>query len=346
MIYNLDNYFKYFDNYLKFLKEAYRIPQKPKWTSPNKKILELDEVILRDFSKGKSKIPTFIFPPQAGHGPEIVNHDVNQSLVEAILKSGQNSVYVADWKSATPEMKDKSIEDYIIASKKCIEKIGDKVNLIGLCQGGWQSAIFTARFPEYVNKLFDVVGPIDFHAGNSMITQIALNTSIRDYEFLVNWGGGNMDGKFILFGFKMLDPIGRFFEDPWKLFKNINNEKYIKRDRKFRDWYETTQDIAGKFYLEIVKHLFKENKLIKNELEILNQKVDLLNIKCPLFLIAGKYDNITPKEQVFNLEHYVSSKEIKNFLLPSGHIGSFMGSKIIQNYWPKILKYALNNKFI
>ncbi|MEJ7718850.1 MAG: hypothetical protein WKF31_13130 [Thermoleophilaceae bacterium] len=42
----------------------------------------------------------------------------------------------------------------------------------------------------------------------------------------------------------------------------------MERYRAFEDWFKHTQDIPGAFYLWIVEHLFRDNKLINGELEI------------------------------------------------------------------------------
>jgi hypothetical protein len=42
---------------------------------------------------------------------------------------------------------------------------GVRVNLIGLCQGGWMAAVVAARFPHQVNGLASPARPIDTDAG-------------------------------------------------------------------------------------------------------------------------------------------------------------------------------------
>jgi len=41
----------------------------------------------------------------------------------------------------------------------------DKINLMGICQGGIFSTCYAALFPEKVARLILTVTPIDFHAG-------------------------------------------------------------------------------------------------------------------------------------------------------------------------------------
>jgi poly(3-hydroxybutyrate) depolymerase len=332
------------DFYTKCLQtcsEIYRPIPVPTWTTENTIKLELENVILRDFSVGKDEDAILIISPQAGHHSCIADFGKGQSLVGAALNAGRKSVYVTEWQAATLERRRETIDDSIFAMRECIKSIGSKVTLIGLCQGGWQSAIYTALFPEDVNCLVLAASPIDFQAGNSKIGQCASILPLSFYRSMVMMGGGVLDGRFLLAGFKMLNPVARFCGDYFDLFLNIDDNAFLARNRKFRDWYEYTQCIAGDFFLQVVKELFQSNKLIKGELVILGEKVDLANINQPLFLIAGEKDDITPTAQLFNIEPYVKSAIIHKYILPAGHIGIFMGRKLIAHYWPKIFNEIL-----
>jgi len=330
------NGMNHYNRYMKCASEVCEPVSKPVWTTANRVKLELKEVILREFSDDKKGEAIFIIPPQAGHHSSVADYDTGQSLVEAALKSGIASVYAAEWKDATLDRKDETIDSFILAMRKCIQAIGSKVTLIGLCQGGWQAAIYTALYPKDVKNLVLAAAPIDFHAGDSKITKYATLYPMAFYKSMVAMGNGVMDGRFLVTGFKMLNPMERYYNDYINMYMNIHDPKYVKRSRKFRNWYEYTQNIPGAFYLQIVKELFKDNKLIKGRVKILDRYVDLKKINHPLFLIAGDKDDITVQDQLFNIEKYVSSKDIVKLTVPAGHIGVFMGSNVIQNYWPGI----------
>ncbi len=328
--------------YQKFLNEIFRPVREPEWATPNEIVLELGSVILRDFSgDGRAADhPILILPPQAGHHSCIADYGPGQSLAEAALRTGKR-VYVTEWKGAGAERRHESIDDLIISTDQCVDFIsptGSKVNLIGLCQGGWQSAIYTALYPEKVNSLTLAAAPIDFKAGGGKIQCYANIYPMPFYESMVAMGRGNMPGEYLKFGFKMLNPLDRFFLDYSDLYRHMNDAEYLEKSRKFRNWYEYTQNLPGKMYLQVVKELFKENRLIEGNLHILGRKVDLSPVACPLVLIAGEKDDITLKEQVFNIENFVRSRDITKLVVPGGHIGVFMGRKTLQDYWPGIFQ--------
>ena len=173
------------------------------------------------------------------------------------------------------------------------------------------------------------------------IKKLAHTYPMSFYEELVAMGKGILRGEFMLQGFKNMHPGKQYFEKYEELYRNIDDGEYRKKFEKFESWYEYTIDLPGSFYLQVVKELFKENRLVKGEFVGLGNKLNLKDINCPVYLLAGKRDDITPPEQVFNAEKYVGTdkKEILKDLADGGHIGLFMGHKPLEENWPKIVEW-------
>jgi poly(3-hydroxyalkanoate) synthetase len=57
--------------------------------------------------------------------------------------------------------------------------------------------------------------------------------------------------------------------------------------------------------------------------------------------LAGRTDDITPKEQVFHAERYLGTPkdQIVKMLAPGGHIGLFMGAKTLAECWPHVAQW-------
>lgn len=202
--------------------------------------------------------------------------------------------------------------------------------------------MYSARFPEKVNTLTLAGSPIDTDAGEGQIKEFVHNYPMSFYEELVAMGNGVLKGEFMLRGFKNMHPGKQYVEKYAELYKNVDDPEYIKKFEKFESWYEYTIDLPGKFYLQVVKELFKENRLVKGEFIGLEKRLDLKDIKCPVYLLAGERDDITPVEQVLNAEKYVGTnkKNIKKDIADGGHIGLFMGHKPLEMNWPKIVKWV------
>ena len=334
----------YQDNLL-FLAEAEEItfPPQPEWATRNRILMDLDTMRLRDFSlheKGSTDIPVLVDAPYAGHSATIADYAKGQSLVETLQAGGLKRVLVTDWKSATPAMKDFDIDRYLGDLDKAVQKLGNLVNLIGLCQGGWLSAMYTALFPEKVRSLVLAGAPIDTDAGNGAIKEIAHKLPMLFFEELVVAGGGLLLGQFMVAGWKSMHPEKQL-EKYLDLYEHIEEKNYIERTEIFERWYENPVNLPGAFYLQAVQQLFKENRLARGEFIGLGKSLSLKDITCPVYLLAGDDDDITPKEQVFDAEKYLGTHKnhIVKKLVSGGHIGLFMGTKTLEESWPAIAEW-------
>jgi poly(3-hydroxybutyrate) depolymerase len=321
----------------------------PEWASPNQIVFADAVARLRDFSvRGAERVvvPTLVLPPQAGHDSCIVDYSRNQSQMRTIIGAGLTSAFSLDWRGATTATRNTSVEDYLALIERAIERIAGRsglVNLVGDCQGGWLATIYAALRPERINTLTIAGAPIDFHAGEPIIHEtlqsLAPSGDLGVYEALVALGGGVLKGEHMLAGFISINPGGEA-RSLWDLLAHIREDAHVARYREFEDWFKHTQDIPGAFYLWIVQHLFRDNELVRGELMIDGQRVDLSRIKAPVNLLAGTADHITPPDQVFALGEAVSTPQelIYRDVTQGGHLGLFMGHEALSKHWPPLLE--------
>ncbi len=324
---------------LEFVQEDLKLhgDLKPKLATPNVVRLDLRTMALRDYGR-PGGIPTLVNAPFAGHRAEIADYHKGQSLVETLLANGVGHVALTDWKSATDDMKDFDIDNYLEELIVAVDDLGGRVNLVGLCQGGWSSAMVAARFPDKVNALVLAGSPIDTNAGDGPIKRMAHETPMSAYEDLVKLGDGLMRGQLMLLGWKNMHPEKHYVAEQFDLYEHMDDPAYKERVEVFDAWYEDPLDLPGRWYLQAIRALFKENRLAKGEFVALGRRLNLKSIACPLYLLAGESDDITTKEQVFEAENLVgtSKDRIEKKLVPGGHIGLFMGSRTLKETWPTI----------
>ena len=302
--------------------------------------LDLRTMVLRDYGK-PGGIPTLVDAPHAGHTAMIADYHKGQSLVETLLANGIGHVALTDWKSATDDMKDLEIDNYLAEIVVAIDDLGGRVNLVGLCQGGWVSAMIAARFPDKVNSLVLAGAPIDTDAGNGPIKRMVHESPMSFYEELVALGGGLMKGKFMLQGWKNMHPEQHYIQDQIDLYEHIDDPAYLAKEETFESWYENPIDLPGRWYLQVISQLFKENRLAKGEFVGLGRKLNLRNITCPAYLLAGADDDITTPEQVLDAAKYIGTPKdrIVQKTVPGGHIGLFMGARTLKEHWPPIARW-------
>jgi len=332
---------------LKFVEEEIKIhgELRPKLATPNTVRLDLRTMVLRDYGK-PGGIAALVDAPYAGHTAVIADYHKGQSLVETLLANGIGHVALTDWKSATKDMKDFEIDNYLAEMIVAIDDLGGRVNLVGLCQGGWLSAMVAARFPDKVNTLVLAGAPIDTNAGNGPIKRMVQASPISFYEGLVALGDGLMRGKFMLQGWKNMHPEQHYIQDHVDLYEHIGDPAYLAKEETFNSWYENPIDLPGRWYLQVIAQLFKENRLAKGTFVGLGRRLDLRNITCPLSLLAGAADDITAPEQVLGARNCVGTprERIAEKTVPGGHIGLFMGARTLKEDWPEIARWIAVQK--
>jgi poly(3-hydroxybutyrate) depolymerase len=240
-------------------------------------------------------------------------------------------------------MKDYDIDNYLAELNVCIDDLGGRVNLVGLCQGGWMAAMVAARYPERVQALVLAGAPIDTQAGDGPLKKMVAAAPPGFYEELVALGGGLMRGRAMLRGWKNMHPGEQYVDKYVRLYEHIDDPDYVSKTEAFSAWYENTIDLPGRWYLQAINELFKENRFATGRFVGLGQRLLLHDIRCPLYLLAGESDDITPKEQVFAAEQLVGTprEAIEKAMAPGGHIGLFMGSRTLRTNWPQIGKWML-----
>jgi len=286
--------------------------REPQWTTQNCVALELPTVRLRDFSTTGEGTPTLLCAPFALHGSTITDFAPGHSLVAALQGAGMRRVFVTDWRSASPDMRFLSIDNYLADLNVLVDELGSRVNLLGLCQGGWMA----------------------------LLSELAHDTPIPIFRELVALGGGRILGRHAL---QFWAPSFPDPEEVRALLQSPNaagSTAFRRLESRFRDWYASTLDLPGTYYLQVVEHLFKHNHLSTGRFVALSRKVDLSKLRCPLFLLAAGDDDVVAPGQIFATEQLVDRRcSIEKAVAPCGHLGLFMGKEILARIWPDIASW-------
>ncbi|MCW2717649.1 alpha/beta fold hydrolase [Pseudonocardia sp.] len=319
----------------------------PRWHRANEIVFSTPFAHLRDFTAPEDAeddvVPTLVLPPQAGHSSNVVDFSPVQSQLDVVAAAGLTRVYALEWRPATTATRGVTITDYLDMIDRSIRRMGGRANLVGDCQGGWLAAIYAALHPDRVHTLTLAGAPIDFHAGESVIaasTRVLTSAlGMAPYKALVKAGGGNMPGRAVLTNFIAIQPQSEVSRQ-LQLLENIDDAGHVERYRVFEDWFKHTQDIPGAFYLWLVEHLFHRNELIHGDLVIDGRRADMGAIRCPLFLLAGSTDHITPPPQLFAAADAVGTprEQITMRTANGGHLGLFMGRDALREDWPPLLE--------
>ena len=306
--------------------------------------LKLRTLTLCDYSTPNAQgIPTLVIAPYAGHTSMIADYHEGQSLMQTLRSASVELLFLTDWHSATSDMKDMEVDQYLAELLACIDDLGGRVNLVGLCQGGWTAAMLAARFPEKVASLVLAGSPIDTHAGNGPLVKMVKASPMSFYEDLVSSGGGLMLGKYMLAGWKNMHPEQHYVQEHIDLYEHIDDPVWLSKTEAFERWYENPLDLPGRWYLQVIDQLFKRNFLAKGKYLALGRILSLKAVTCPLYLLAGESDDITDHKQVFAAEALCGTPkdDTKKRMVPGGHVGLFMGSRTLREAWPEIGRWIV-----
>lgn len=244
-----------------------------------------------------------IGPPDAGHGDGLLDYGPGQSIIEQALLNTSGGVHHIRWKGATQATKNTSIDDKVRQTLVAMDGSNSR-NLIGLCQAGWLFARVATQFPSLVDSLTVAGAPIDTSLGESVLSK-AQEMPIACYEWVVMMNGGIMPGWLM----NMCWKISNTSENPDQFYK----------------WSVKTQDLAGKWYLEIMKELFLDNTF-----------KDTLAIRCPVNIAVGLKDDVVPPLQSQALELYCENAP-GHYECDSDHLDLFMAPESM-DMWADVFR--------
>src|SRR4029079_11410455 len=149
---------------------------------------------------------------------QMIDLEADRSLVRKLLAQGFD-VYFIDWGMPGRAQRWLTIDDYVSGYlDRCVDLIRnrsrqDKVNLLGICQGGVFAACYAALFPQKVRNVAFTVTPIDFHgdmrdpqAGAVYMNRWARALAVEDVDDLVD-AYGSAPGSMVGFAFLMMNPV-------------------------------------------------------------------------------------------------------------------------------------------
>ena len=90
-----------------------------------------------------------------------------------------------------------SIDNYLADLNVAIDEIGAPVDLVGLCQGGWLSLVYAARFPGKVRRLVLAGAPVDISTPSELSKMVAALPQ-QAFEQMVQQGDGLVSGEHML----------------------------------------------------------------------------------------------------------------------------------------------------
>lgn len=311
----------------------------PAGATPSAIALELDSVRLRRYDGGAAAQPALICAPFALHSAALADLAGGHSLVAALRGFGLDNVFLADWRSAPPGMTELGIDDYLAALNVLVDHIGPPIDLIGLCQGGWLSLSYAARFPAKVRRLVLAGAPVDVSASSSRLSALARSTPLAVFRGFVVAGRGRVIGHAMQHLWRVAAPDLEAIHDHLQSEHAIGSVPFAELAAIYRRWDDWTLNLPGRYYLEVVERLYQRNDLAEGRFVALGEPIDLGALTTPLYLLAGDRDDVVAAGQLFALERLAGRASVETALASCGHLGLFMGARVLGEEWRTIAQW-------
>jgi polyhydroxyalkanoate synthase len=261
----------------------------------------------------------------------ILDLQPDRSFVGNLVKQGFD-VYMVDWGVPEPIDKHLTFDDYIgryldrLVNMVRDSSSSEKVTLIGYCQGGTMSTMYTALKQEKVANLVTIAPVIDTSKDNSVVATLCKSI---DADRIIDTYG-NLPAEFLHRFYTMLKPFSQGIYKYVNFVNNIDDEYFRSNFLRVEKWLYDTPAIAGGLFKQWINDIYKRNALAKGEFYLCGKRIDLRSIEVPLFNIVASDDHLVAPQCSITLNQYVSSEDKILRVYTCGHIG-LIASKLSQN---------------
>lgn len=305
-------------------------------------VFELDKLKLYHYKKRArsiNKVPTLIIYALV-NTPAMMDISQERSFIKNLLDGGMD-LYLIEWGFPTKDDQFLTLEDYIsYYIDECVnhilEETGlEQINILGVCQGGTFSLMYTALNPEKIRNIITMVTPVDFSTDDGLLFKwgkfLNVDRMVEAY--------GVVPGDFMNTGFLTLKPISLMVNKYLDLINDLDDPDSVSSFMTMEKWIFNSPGQAGVAFQQFINDMYHENKLIKGEAMVGDKVVDLKNITQPILNIYAERDNQVPNAASEPLGKYVASKDYTAQKFPTGHIGLFVGGRSQKEVAPTVTSW-------
>lgn len=291
-------------------------------------------------AKTQMKVPTLIVYALV-NTPAMMDIQQDRSFIRNLLDGGMD-LYLIEWGFPTPEDKYLTLEDYIdVYINDCVDFILeehgiDQLNILGVCQGGTFSLMYSSLYPEKVKNLITMVTPVDFSTNDGLLFKwgkyLNVDRMVEAY--------GVIPGDFMNTGFLTLKPLTLMVNKYLDLIDDLDNPNSMSNFMTMEKWIFDSPGQAGTAFAQFINDMYHENKLIKGEAMVGDKKVDLKNVTMPVLNVFAERDHQVPNASSEPLAQYVGSKDVTTQKFPTGHIGLFVSGRSQREVAPLVVRWT------
>jgi polyhydroxyalkanoate synthase subunit PhaC len=267
----------------------------------------------------------------------ILDLQPDKSWLRSLLSQGFN-VYLIDWKTPTSVDKYASFDDYVnYFIDDCVDLVTkensvERLTLHGYCLGSTMAAMYASLHQEKVRNLVTIAPIIDTENDKTVLANFARYLDVKTITDIL----GNFPREYLYGCFSMLKPFKQGANKYLNLVENIDNSKFVQNFLRMEKWLYDTPSIAGETFRQWIEDIYQKNLLVKNEMWIGENLVDLSKINVPLLNIVAEEDHLVSPQCSVALNDSVSSMDKRLMHFHTGHVGLIASSYSQNNVLPKV----------
>ena len=267
----------------------------------------------------------------------ILDLQPDKSWLRSLLSQGFN-VYLIDWKTPTNIDKFASFDDYVnYYVDDCVDLVRkensvERLTLHGYCLGSTMAAMYTTLHQEKVRNLATIAPIIDTENDGTVLANFARYLDVKRIAETL----GNFPREYLYGCFSMLKPFKQGVNKYLNLVENIDNAKFVQNFLRMEKWLYDTPSIAGETFKQWIEDIYQKNLLVKNEMRVGDNLIDLSRINVPLLNIVAEEDHLVSPQCSVALNDSVSSVDKRLMHFHTGHVGLIASSYSQNNVLPKV----------
>jgi polyhydroxyalkanoate synthase len=260
--------------------------------------------------------------------PYMVDLQDDRSLVKNLLALGQD-VYLIDWGYTDRSDRFLTLEDYIErfidgAVDHLRETSGqDRINLLGICQGGAFSLSYSSLHPDKVRNLITMVTPVDFHTDDNMLSNWIQDLDIDQFVDTL----GNVPADLMNLCYLTLKPYRLFVQKYVGMVDILDDRKAMEDFLRMEKWIFDSPDQAGEAFRQFIKQYYQGNGFVNGGIVIGEREVDLGFVDMPVLNIYAEQDHLVPPSASKPMKGLVGSNDYSEISFRGGHIGIYVSGR-------------------
>ncbi len=307
----------------------------------------------------KSQPVVLIVAPLSGHYATLLRDTVKQMLKD-------HKVYITDWRNARMvplDQGDFHLDDYVGYVQEFIRHLQQRYghcHVVSVCQPTVPVlaavSLMASRGEQTPLTMTMMGGPIDARKSPTAVNNLAMNKSHSWFENNVifrvpnNFPGSGRrvyPGFLQHAGFVAMNP-DRHASSHYDYFKDLikGDDASAEAHRKFYDEYNAVLDMDAHYYLETIRTVFQEFKLVHGTWQVLNAQGEPESVRpqdirqTALMTVEGELDDISGSGQTaaaHDLCTGVAKSMKKHLEVPgAGHYGIFSGRRWRDSVYPQV----------